>query len=190
MKNNTLTLIMLASIMAVSSTAFAGKKHHDKSHQPRHKQFVYAKVVNVKPIYREIRVSTPVKQCWSEPVNNSKQDRYVNNPVGATIAGGLMGGVIGHQFGKGRGNRFATVAGTVIGATLGHDSSRGYYKKASFDRHTSYENHCKTTSRISYEQVVDSYSVSYRYKGKRYQTNMPYDPGKKIKLKITIVPVV
>jgi len=190
MKKNTLTRVILASIIAVSSTAFAGKNHHDKKHQVRHKLFTYAKVVKVTPIYREIRVTTPVKQCWSKPVNYSKKDRTMNYPAGATLAGGLIGGVIGHQFGKGRGKALATAAGTFIGAQIGHNSSKGHFQKASFDRHTGYEKHCEITNRVSYEEVVDSYKVSYRYKGKRYQTTMPYDPGKKIKLKITFVPVV
>ena len=35
-----------------------------------------------------------------------------------TIAGTVIGGVVGHQFGKGRGRKLATVAGAVLGGYL------------------------------------------------------------------------
>jgi len=39
--------------------------------------------------------------------------------VGA-VAGGVLGGVVGHQFGKGNGNKAMTVLGAVGGAVAGH----------------------------------------------------------------------
>ena len=193
MKINTVKLILLAGIMTLSSTAFAGNKnknkHRDKGHHPSHKQFVYGKVISVTPIYREIRVSHPVQECWSEPVRYPRRDRYVDNSLGNTVAGGLIGGIIGNQIGKGRGKKLATAVGTIVGAQIGHDSSGRSHEKESYGGYTRYEEHCETRDRVSYEEVVDSYRVSYRYKGKRYQTNMPYDPGKKIKLKLTVEPM-
>lgn len=35
-----------------------------------------------------------------------------------TIAGAVIGGVVGHQFGKGRGRKVATIAGAVLGGYL------------------------------------------------------------------------
>lgn len=35
-----------------------------------------------------------------------------------TIAGTVIGGVVGHQFGKGRGKKVATIAGAVLGGYL------------------------------------------------------------------------
>jgi len=189
MKTSASKLILLAGLMAVTSTAFAGNKHRDKGHHSQHKQFVYGKVIRATPVYREVRVTHPVKECWSEPVRYPRKGRHVSNSAGSTLAGGLIGGIIGHQFGKGRGKKLATAVGTVIGAQLGHDSSRGYNVKASNESYTRYEDRCETQNHVSYEEVVDSYNVTYRYKGSRYQTNMPYDPGKKIKLKISVEPV-
>lgn len=37
-----------------------------------------------------------------------------------TIAGGILGGVAGHQFGKGKGNVAATIGGGVLGAMAGN----------------------------------------------------------------------
>ena len=43
---------------------------------------------------------------------------------------------------------------------------------------------------MSYEEVLDGYRVTYRYQGEQYQVEMPYHPGKRIKLRIQIVPVI
>ena len=59
MKKNMIKLMLLATVMVVSSTAFAGNKHNDKKYQPRHKQFVYGKVLDVTPVYREIKINKP-----------------------------------------------------------------------------------------------------------------------------------
>ena len=40
-----------------------------------------------------------------------------------TIFGAVIGGVIGHQIGGGRGNDIATVAGTLIGASVAKDAA-------------------------------------------------------------------
>ncbi len=186
---NALKIFLLSGVLVVSSSALAGNKHQDKNHISKHNQYVYGKVINVTPIYSEIKVSKPVKECWSEPVRYPRRDRY-NNSAANTIAGGLIGGIIGHQIGKGRGKDLATAVGTVIGAQAAHDSSRGHYDRPSYDqRYTRYEERCETQHHVSYEEVIDSYRVNYRYKGSRYQVTMPYDPGKKIKLKISVEPV-
>ena len=182
-------LIIMAGIMAISSTAFAAK-HDTKPLHSQGQQYVYGKVLEVTPVYRQIRVNHPVQECWSEPVRYPSRNHYSNNNAGNTLAGGLIGGIIGHQFGDGRGRDLATAVGTSMGAQAGHDSSRNHYDQPSYDtRESRYEERCETHNRVSYEEVVDSYKVRYIYKGKRYQTDMPYDPGKKIKLKVSVDPV-
>jgi outer membrane lipoprotein SlyB len=44
-----------------------------------------------------------------------------HNHVGATVAGAVVGGVIGHQIGGGRGKDLATVGGAVAGGYAGHE---------------------------------------------------------------------
>jgi len=190
MKMNSIKFILLGAIVAMSSTAFAGNKHgHKKARHLQHNETVYAKVINVKPVYRKIRVKEPVQECWSEPVSYSRRT-HANHALGNTIAGGIIGGIIGNQIGGGRGKDLATAVGTVIGAQAGHNSARSHHDEPAYDRrHTRYEERCETRHQVKYKKVIDSYRVSYRYKGKRYKTNMPYDPGKKIKLKISFEPV-
>ena len=190
MNLNATKLILLATMLALSSSAFADKKYDKKGRHFQQKQFVYGEVIKVTPVYREVRVNHPVKECWSEPVRYPRRDHYPSDRVGKTLAGGLIGGIIGHQFGGGSGKDLATAVGTIIGAQAGNNSSRSHYDQPSYDtRHTQYEERCETQNRYRYEEVVDGYRVSYRYKGNRYQTNMPYDPGERIKLKVSVEPV-
>ena len=104
------------------------------------------------------------------------------------LVGGLLGGIIGHQFGSGRGNKVATAAGTPIGAHIGHDAVNGDVKGEKTV--VGYEEHCKTRQRISYEEVIDGYDVTYEYRGRRYHVEMPYDPGERIKMRIQFAPVI
>lgn len=50
-----------------------------------------------------------------------QMSRGGGSAVVGTVAGAAVGGVVGHQFGGGRGNDLATVAGAVGGAIVGHE---------------------------------------------------------------------
>jgi outer membrane lipoprotein SlyB len=49
--------------------------------------------------------------------------------VGA-VAGGVLGGIVGHQFGSGRGNTAATIVGAGAGAYAGHQIEKNRNRKA------------------------------------------------------------
>ncbi|WP_428772805.1 glycine zipper 2TM domain-containing protein [Vibrio sp.] len=45
-----------------------------------------------------------------------------------TLLGAVVGGVIGHQFGGGRGREVATAVGAIAGATVAHNRANQQYK--------------------------------------------------------------
>jgi len=58
-----------------------------------------------------------------EPITEAK-------PSGAgAVVGGLLGGVVGHQFGKGDGKKAMTVVGAVGGAVAGHEIEKSQNRK-------------------------------------------------------------
>lgn len=147
-------------------------------------QFDYAPVISSEPIVKYVTVSTPVRECWQETRQYRTDRRHHNG--GGTLVGALIGGVIGHQFGSGRGNDAATVAGTLIGAAIGNDSARrddGYaeYESRPVQR-------CETQYREHQEKRIDGYRVTYSYNGQKYLTEMPYDPGNKIRVRVDVRP--
>lgn len=185
----TLNATLAVILLILSPNLLADHKHdkhwkHDR-HNQQFQRYDYAKVVKATPIYRQVRVSNPVRECWDEPARHSSGHKSAEGMV----AGGLIGGIVGHQIGKGRGKKLATAVGTLIGAQIGHDAVNNHRSSGHGD-YVEYREHCKTTQQVSYEEVIDGYEVTYRYKGERYTIEMPYHPGKRIKMRIQATPVI
>ena len=168
--------------MLFGTTAWAD---HPSSHGRA--QYDYAKVISAEPIINYVTVSTPERECWEEmqyyTVDRTRQDRRAGTFIGAVI-----GGVIGHQFGSGRGNDAATVAGSMIGAAIGNDAARDRYGE-DVERIARPVQRCETRYREHREERIDGYRVLYRYNGQKYMTEMPYDPGDRIRVRVDIRPV-
>ena len=143
-----------------------------------------AKVVNVSPIYKTVRISVPRRECWNEEKVVYHNDH--NRSATPVVLGGLLGGVIGHRFGKGRGKDVATVAGVALGASIASDMRRNKRRGGS---HVVDEQVCKNSREYTNEERADGYRVSYRYKGNTYVTRMGNHPGKRIKVHVQVSPV-
>ena len=178
-------IVFSGAVMADDDDYEYGHKNH--GHRALHSTYDYARVLRVRPIYREVKVSTPIQECWQEPVYHTEHEHH--DSAGGMLAGGVIGGIIGHQIGKGRNQRIATAMGTIIGAQIGHEAAKNQHKPAK-PYIAGYEEHCKTRYRVSYEEVIDGYHVTYRFRGKRYHVEMPYDPGERIKMRIEFTPVI
>ena len=179
-------LLLWAGLMAFSSVSFAAKKHSYQNAE--HEQTVYARVIEVIPVYKSVRVSHPVQKCWQQPMATSHFQYRGSSSAGSTLAGGLIGGIIGHQIGDGRGNKLATALGTMIGARAGYDAGRDL-DFDHYDRFSGYQEVCEVETRSRIEEVADGYDVKYLYNGNRYQTHMPYRPGQRIQINVSVNPV-
>ena len=166
-RKTTAGLALAAGLLAISGAANAAV-------------YDYAKVLSAQPIVRYVTVKTPVRECWQETEYYSTYERR-RGSGGRALAGAVIGGVIGHQFGSGRGKDAATVAGSMIGAAIGHGPARRVEVAQPVER-------CATRYEQRREQRIDGYDVLYRYHGQTYSTRMPYDPGKKIKVRVDIRP--
>jgi uncharacterized protein YcfJ len=147
-------------------------------------QYDYAKVISAKPIINYVNVTTPVRECWEE-MEYYTVDHNRHNRRAGTFLGAVIGGVIGHQVGSGRGNDAATVAGTLIGAAIGNDAASN---NDSVERRSHPVQRCETRYRAHREERIDGYRVMYRYHGQKYVTEMPYDPGKSLRVRVDIRP--
>lgn len=145
----------------------------------------YAAVTRVEPVVRQVRVDTPRRECYDETQTVESRPHISDPGVGGrTLLGGIIGGVIGHQFGSGSGRDAATVAGTVIGASVGYDSASRAYG-GSEERVVQ---RCSVRYDQQYEERIDGYRVTYEYNGREYTTRLPYDPGKKIRVRVAVAP--
>lgn len=169
------------------ATAVCGLLISTSPAQARHDDgavWTYAKVVDVDPIYREVRIREPRQVCEDVPVVERTHYRGGPDP-GSVLVGAVIGGVIGHQFGGGRGNDVATAAGAVIGASEGAQrSSRG---SRVVEREV-IETRCETVREARYASRIEGYDVTYRYHGRLYHTQTRYDPGRRIRVRVDVTP--
>ncbi len=143
-----------------------------------------ARVVSTTPIYD--RVSEPQQQCRTEYRTTEEYHSQPSAPVG-TIAGGVIGGLIGHQIGGGRGNTAATIGGAVAGAAVGNQYDRSNDGNRSYAEPGTREvQRCETVGAA--RDVIRGYNVVYRYNGREFTTELPYDPGQRLDVAVTVAP--
>ena len=176
----------LTAAVALLSLSLAA--HADHGRRVNGPIYDYAKVISVQPVVRYVTVKAPVRECWQDTEYYTTYQRPPG-AAGSALAGAIIGGVVGHQFGSGRGNDAATVAGSLIGAAIG--SSAAHSRAGSeygYVRHARPVERCTTRYRHRQEERIDGYNVVYRYKGQKYATRMPYDPGHRIKVRVDVRP--
>jgi uncharacterized protein YcfJ len=180
-------LVWVVGVFGVAATAVASPPSWSNARQHRvatYSQYEYARVVDVDPIVRRVRVETPRRECWDE-VRQVTSRPHISDPAvgGRTLLGAAIGGVIGHQFGSGRGRDAATIAGAVIGANVGYDSAakRAYTHEEVVQR-------CDVRYEHGYEERIESYRVTYEVNGRHYTTQLPYDPGDRIRVRVAVSP--
>ena len=181
--------VLAVALVLMSSNLLADSGKQGFGHGAKNMTTGFGKVVSATPIYRQVRISNPVRECWDEPVIHTQNNNSYPKSAGGMAVGGILGGIIGHQIGKGNGKKLATVMGTLIGAQIGHNAINGPVVSGQ-SSYTEYEERCDIRHQVSYEEVIDGYQVTYRYQGEHYQIEMPYNPGKRIKLRIQITPVI
>ena len=183
MKRTLLTLALATGL------ATAGAASAQRYYAPAYDN---ARVVDVDPIVERARpVSREV--CYEEPVRYRDTRYYDRRGSSATpmIAGAIIGGAVGNQFGSGSGRDAATVAGALLGGSIGRDHSRydGYDR---YDRYDGYpasyrgvERRCRveTAYRGGRDRIV-GYDVTYVYNGRTFHTQTDHHPGRRIRIAV------
>ena len=178
-------MFLIAVIGAMSTVSV----HATEQHVAEDGMFyAEAEVTDVQPIVRVVRVTTPRRTCWDEPVRQTHHG-YGRRPGSytSTVLGGIIGGVVGNQFGSGSGNTAMTAAGALLGASVGRDAAMrrqghpGYY--------STMEQRCEVEEMVHEEERLDGYRVTYFYQGRSFVTRMAQDPGSRIRLRVQVDPL-
>ncbi|MDD2581203.1 MAG: glycine zipper 2TM domain-containing protein [Desulfuromonadaceae bacterium] len=125
-----------------------------------------ATVTNVREVFRIITIREPI---------TTREEVCEDDPgfTGA-ILGGVTGGLIGSQLGRG-GNPAMTVLGAVAGAATGQSLSRS--------------SRCYPRDRISYiereKEVIDGYIITIE-SGEEFRTKTRYHVGDRVRIRSTI----
>lgn len=144
----------------------------------------YADVLRVDPIYETVRFREPREECYDEPV--SVRERGGGDPTGGTVIGAIIGGVVGNQVGGGDGRRAATAAGAIIGGSIGRnvDKTNGGPDRV----YEGSERRCRVVEVEREDRRIASYDVEYRYKGDVFVSRLDYDPGNKLRVRVSVAP--
>jgi uncharacterized protein YcfJ len=165
------TAIALAAALAASAPAAlaGGGSFQD-----------YARVKDVDPEYE--RVNVPRKECYSEYVPYDSYERNGGKRLVGPLIGGVAGGLLGSQVGKGNGKVAAAAAGAAIGAIVGDRLSA----RRAADEYTEREvRRCRLVD--NWESRIVGYRVTYEYRGHLYTTVLPYDPGPRLPVRVSVV---
>jgi uncharacterized protein YcfJ len=117
-------------------------------------------------------VGPPEQRCWVEREQVAQDAPRSNVP--AAIAGAVIGGILGHQVGGGRGKDLATVGGAIaggaIGTTIGRDGRPLPGQTQDVQRCTS----------VPSQAQPALWDVSYVFRGQEHQVQMTTPPGRTV----------
>jgi uncharacterized protein YcfJ len=141
-----------------------------------------ARVRNVEPQYESVAV--PRQECVNQVV--SEVQRTDTRNYGGAIIGGIAGALLGNQVGGGHGREAATAVGAVVGAMTGDNLANrdAYPQYAQVPREVT---SCRTVQDM--QQRLTGYRVDYEYRGQLYSTFMPQDPGRTLRVRVSVDPV-
>lgn len=115
-------------------------------------------------------VGPPEQRCWIEREQVSGGGRGDAN-VGGAVLGAIIGGVLGHQVGGGRGKDVATAGGAVAGGLIGANQGRG--DSGGYDRDVQRCSNVASTTPAYWD-------VTYDYRGREHRVQMSAPPGNTI----------
>jgi uncharacterized protein YcfJ len=185
-------LTVLASMLLAAGSAFAQQGYYPAQggyQEPRpyddgvvdeSVSYGFADVLRADPLYDYVRISQPREMCRTERTYSSRS----SDGTGGAILGALIGGALGNQAGKGDGRKAATIAGAVIGGVVGNNVDRNN----GIGPQGFATNRCRVVDDYVEEQRLMGYNVEYRYKGEIYTTRLNYDPGRRMRVRVTVTP--
>jgi uncharacterized protein YcfJ len=140
----------------------------------------FGRVVRVTPQVEQ--VNRPRQECRNEVVQVQQPQQ---RGMGGSIVGGLAGALLGSQVGGGSGRTVATAAGAIAGAVTGdrmeNDGNNGGVVQQQTVRQ------CRTVDH--WVSQNNGYEVTYDYRGRNYTTTMSYDPGERVRLRVSVEPM-
>ena len=149
----------------------------------------YGRVTRVTP--RTEQINRPREECRTQYVQVPVQHppRAEQRSGGGALLGAIAGGIIGNQVGGGSGRAAATAVGAIAGAVAGdridNGPSRDSVPQTSVQEQAVRQ--CRTID--AWETRTVGYEVTYDYRGQSHTTILPRDPGRRIRLRVSVEPV-
>jgi uncharacterized protein YcfJ len=136
--------------------------------------YSYAQVLRADEVSEIVVTRTPEERCDETPPSQPART------TGGTVIGAIVGAAVGNQVGKGSGRKAATVAGAVAGGAIGHSVAT---RQAEAEARG-----CRIVEVERQQRQVVGYDVEYMYRGEKYMSRLPYDPGNRLRIRISVTP--
>ena len=145
----------------------------------------FARVISVTPQVEQVNV--PRQECRTEYETSQRQyQRQPERSAGGSIIGGIAGGLLGSQVGGGNGRIAAAAAGALTGAIVGDrvDNNGNNQPQPTYESRPVRQ--CRNVD--NWETRNNGFAVTYEYHNRTYTTVMPYDPGSRLRLHVSLTP--
>jgi uncharacterized protein YcfJ len=141
----------------------------------------FGRVTRVTPQVEQI--NRPRQDCRTEYVQVPQQQQP--RSMGGSIVGGIAGALLGNQVGGGSGRSVATAAGAITGAVVGDriDNNGNQYGGGVQEQAV---RQCRTVDH--WESRNNGYEVTYDFQGRSYTSMMSHDPGRRVRLRVSVEP--
>lgn len=173
-----LMVLAMFALLLAGTRANADDRGYERD-GPENVKVTWADVLRVDPIYEQVQASNPREVCDDVPVEYRGDN---GNRAAGTVLGAIVGGVLGNTVGKGDGRRAATVAGAVVGGAVGNSVAQGD------PGYRGVERRCHIVQDVSQERRLVAYDVQYRYRGDIFMSRLEFDPGDRLRVRVSVEP--
>jgi uncharacterized protein YcfJ len=181
-------LFLILAFAAIAPVGAQAPARPGPAHGEDNAYYGWADVLRVDPVFAEAAPATPAQPCYEEqvPIESTGEASASDQRGIATAIGAVIGGLLGNQIGKGSGRAAATLAGAVAGGAVGNglvaeDANDDYRPRYRTVRH------CPPKPSSGTRRIV-AYDVEYRYRGDVYSSRLAYDPGDRLRVRISVTP--
>ncbi len=183
--------ILAAGMMLFATLSFAqSSRPAPPTQRDDNAHYTWADVLRVDPVYEDNGASSqPTLPCYEEqvPLRTPPPEDDSGKRTAGGVIGAIVGGILGHTVGKGDGRKVATAGGVVAGAVVGSNvAANGEHEQAESPKYT-IERRCPGGNDNSQRHIV-AYDVEYRYRADGYTSRLAYDPGDRLRVKVTVSP--
>jgi len=183
-------------ITTLACTPLLADASHKNKHHHHHQQSytTFARVTHVEPIVRYIEVNRPYEECWEEGYEDDHYDyesqREHKGRRSPLLQKSQNSGIAPQT----KVTQPQKEKGNIISSTIGQKISQRQTKE---QRHSQNQSHsrghggrqeCRVVHRSHREKRIDGYLVHYRYKGENFETRLPYDPGDRMEVRVSVTP--
>lgn len=144
-----------------------------------------ARVVEARPVYETVEIPQGREVCRYEPVTYYEPGPRPRRAATNEALGLIVGGLIGNQFGSGRGRAAATVGGAILGSAIASDANRNRSYESG-RRVTREERVCAWEENYRSERRLTGFDVTYDYQGTIGHTFTEREPGDTIRVRVAV----